>query len=144
MKRIAWLFGLSVLGVSLAAWASTFLLAPSGESLTLDCRSDGLYIGYQLDGLPACGEFACMTVRARTDSGAWVQYSAHNGSNMGFVRNKRSTFRKNGALAESLLERMLKASSVELLNPSTGKAVAFPISDADRAELKALVAKCGS
>lgn len=141
---IAWLLGVSILGVPFAAWASVFLLAPSGESLTLECRSEGLYFGYQLDGLPTCGEFACTAIKARTDHREWVQYSAHNGSNLGFVRNKRSTVRKNGALAEALLQRMLKASNVEFLNPGTGKPVTFPISDAHRAELKSIVAKCGT
>jgi len=55
---------------------------------------------------------------------------------MGFVRN--------GAVAETLLERMLKASSVEFLDSGTEKSVAFSISDSDRAELEAAAAECGA
>jgi hypothetical protein len=144
MNRVTWLLVVSILGVPFGAWASAFLLASSGESITLECRSKGLYFGYQLDGLPACYEFDCTAIQARTDDGKWVQYAAHNGSNLGFVRNKNSTVRKNGAVAEALLERMLKASSIEFLNPGTGKPVVFSISDTDRAELESIAAECGT
>jgi len=146
MNRITWLLGVSILGVSFRAWASASapLLASSGESLTLECRREGLYFAYQLDGLPACYEFACTAIQARTDDGQWVQYAAHNGSNLGFIRNKHSTVRKNGADAEALLVRMLKASRIELPNPGTGKPVAFSISDTDRAKLVSIAAVCGT
>ena len=145
MKRVKWLFVVSILGIPFGAWGSSaFLLASSGESVTIECRSGGLYFGYQLDGFPTCHKFACTAIQARTDAGEWFKYAAHNGGDMGFVRNNRSAVRKNGAVAEVLLERMLKAASIEFFNPGTGGPVAFSISDSDRAELEATAAQCGT
>ncbi len=140
MKRGAWLAGLATFLLTSSAWASVFLLAATGESTTLECRADGLYLGYQLDDL----EFQCTAIKARTDGGKWVQYAAHNGSHSGFVRNKRSSVRKNGAPAERLLQAMLKASTIEFLNPGTGQPVSFSISKSDQIELQSIASKCGA
>jgi len=71
MNRFSWLFAVLTLGIPFGAWASAFLMAPSAESLTIECRSDGLYIGYQIDDFPVCHEFACTAIQARTDGENW-------------------------------------------------------------------------
>jgi hypothetical protein len=118
-------------------------MAPSAESLTIECRSDGLYFAYQLDNLPVCSNFACTFIKARTGAGSWTKFSAHNGSHSGFVRNSRSTFKRNGETAEVLLKQMLSALYVEFLNPASDAAVRFKISEDERKEIKAVSAECG-
>lgn len=129
--------------VTPAAASALLLLAPSAESLTVECRSDGLYLAYQLDDLPSCSDYSCTTIKARTGGSEWTNYSAHDARHSGFVRNQRSKIRRNGALAEQLLERMLDAKRVEFLNPGTGEAVAFPIGDEDREGLQDIASECG-
>jgi hypothetical protein len=62
---------------------------------------------------------------------------------MGFVRNSRSTVKRNGETAEALLKQMLSSPYVELLNPATDAAVRFEISEDERKELKVVSAECG-
>jgi len=123
--------------------SGVFILAPSGESISIECLSEGLYFAYQIDNFPACHEFSCTAIRARAQDGEWIQYAAHNGGDSGFIRSERSNLRKNGAAAESLLDRILTASRVEFLNPATGEPVAFSITEMHRGELVSIAAKCG-
>ena len=128
--------------VSLQASAA-FIMAPSAESLTIECRSDGLYFGYQLDALPSCSSFVCAFIKARTGAGSWAKFAAHNGSHSGFVRNSRSTVKRNGETAEALLKQMLSSPYVEFLNPASDAAVRFEISKDERNELKLVSTECG-
>lgn len=126
-----------------SAAGSVFLLADSGESLTLECRDNGLYFGYQIDGLSACSRYDCMTIQVRVDRKKWVNYSAHNGSSMGFVRNTHDRFRRNGDEAEALLKKMVTASTVEFRTPQTKKSAEFPITTADARKLQSIAKECG-
>ena len=141
MKRVALPIALGLL-VPLQASAA-FIMAPSAESLTIECRSDGLYFGYQLDDLPSCSSFACTFIKARTGAGSWTKFAAHNGSHSGFVRNSRSTVKRNGETAEVLLKQMLSSPYVEFLNPASNAAVRFEISGDERKEIESVSAECG-
>lgn len=141
MKRFALPITLGLL-ISLQA-SAVFIIAPSAESLTIECRSNGLYFGYQLDDLPSCSSFACTFIKARTGAGSWTKFAAHNGSHSGFVRNSRSNVKRNGETAETLLKQMPSSPYVEFLNPASDAAVRFEMSDDERKELKIVSAKCG-
>lgn len=125
---------------------AVFLLAPSAESLTIECRGDGLYFGFQIDGLPACSDMSCMWIRARTDGGEWVKYGAHRGSHNGRVRSKGdfAQFKKVGELGEVLVGKLTKAKAVEFQNPVTDAPVRFAISESDREDLANVARTCAS
>ena len=125
------------------AATAVLLVAPSADSLTLECQGDGLYLRYGLEDTPACSEFFCRVIWARTDGGKWLEYAAHHFPNGGYVPNKNSASRRDGAAAEVLLEQMLNASNVEFQHPLTGEPVGFAIGEAHRAELSAIAAECG-
>lgn len=121
---------------------SVFLLSRTGESITVEYRNDGLYIGYQLDDLPSCHSFECTRIKVRTDGGNWIYYAAHNGDNLGFVRNKQDSLQKNGEVAERLLDAMINASQVEFFNHGTDKISVFEISEKDRTSLQTIQKVC--
>ncbi len=138
------LSGLVLLLISIPISASAvLLLAPSGESVTIQCRPEGLYLAYQIDGLEVCSELTCLDIDARVDDGGWSTYAAHNGINSGFVRNRKSTVRMHGADAEGLLKLMVNASAVSFRDRRTNLIASFPITEDQREELRQIASECG-
>ena len=70
MKRLGLVAVLVLIAGAAHASEMVFLLASTGE-IIVECRDkDGVYLSFQLDGLPACYSFECTRIEARLDGGS--------------------------------------------------------------------------